>query len=56
MFHCLITKDSIYRSKRKMDIAFKHVQFRYKDKARYRTATETQMKSLERSNKKVIEV
>ena len=50
------TKDTIYRSKRKLDATYKHVTFRYKDKAKFREVTETQMKSLERTGKRIVEL
>ena len=56
MWYAVVTKDSIFRTKRKLDAIFKHVTFRYKDKARFREMSETQMKTLERSNKRVIEI
>jgi hypothetical protein len=36
MNYIIQTKDTVYHSKRKLDTSYKHVSFKYKDRARYK--------------------
>ena len=56
MIYTVSVKGIIYYSKRKLDAIYKHVSFRYRDKAKYREATETQFQSMKRKAKKVVEL
>lgn len=45
------TKDALYFTPRKLDAAYKHVTFKFKDRARFKEVTETQFKSVQRRYK-----
>lgn len=57
MIHYLESKKEIFWARKKLPIAYKHIEFLYKDNVRYKTAEEGKFKSyLQRVNKKAYEL
>lgn len=56
MIYTVTAKGSTYYSKRKIDAIYKHVTFKYKDRARFREVTETQFAAMKRQAKQMVEL
>ena len=53
MNYIVQTKDTVYRSKRKLTTAYLHVTFKYKDRAKYREVGDKQLAGLLKRLKEV---
>ena len=53
MNYIIQTKDTVYHSKRKLDTTYKHISFKYKDRAKYREVGDKQLAGLLKRFKEV---
>jgi hypothetical protein len=56
MIYTVTVKSITHYSYRKLDAIYKHVTFKYKDRARFRELTEKQFAAMKKQGNKMVEI